>query len=104
MKAGNTSVFSNRRISRTAEYKARPSMVESLEERTFLSAAPAVPAVAALANGQGNHAGIVKQLLNQAGVNTGNIQGIGNVLNSVKGLNINITNVQLQNGGLVVSG
>ncbi len=104
MKAGNTSVFSNRRLTCAAECAPRPAMVESLEERTFLSAAPAVPAVAALANGQGNHTGIVKQLLNQAGVNTGNIQGIGNVLNNVKGLNISITNVQLQNGGLVVSG
>lgn len=104
MKAGNTSVFSDRRILCTTEYKARPAMVESLEERTFLSAAPAVPAIAALANGQGNHTGVVKQLLNQAGVTTGNVQGIGNVLNNVNGLNISITNVQLQNGSLVVSG
>jgi len=104
MKAGNTSVFSNRRLTCAVECAPRPAMVEFLEERTFLSAAPAVPAVAALANGQGNHAGIVKQLLNQAGATAGNVQGIGNVLKDVKGLNISITNVQLQNGGLVVSG
>lgn len=104
MKAGNTSVFSNRRLTCAPECAPRPAMVEFLEERTFLSAAPAVPAVAALANGQGNHAGIVKQLLNQAGATAGNVQGIGNVLKDVKGLNISITNVQLQNGGLVVSG
>jgi len=104
MKAGNTSVFSNRRLTCAVECAPRPAMVEFLEERTFLSAAPAVPAVAALANGQGNHAGIVKQLLNQAGATAGNVQGIGNVLKDVKGLNISVTNVQLQNGGLVVSG
>lgn len=104
MKAGNTRVFSNRRLTCAVEYAQRPVMVESLEERTFLSAAPAIPAAAALANGQGNHTGIIKQLLNQAGVSTGSVQGIGHVLKNVNGLNINITNVQLQNGGLVVSG
>jgi len=78
-------------------------MIESLEERTFLSATPVIPAAAALAHGQGNHTGIIFQLLNQANQSVDH-HGIGNVLKDVKGLNISVTNVQLQNGSLVVSG